>query len=223
MPDAFLLNSEDWGFGIFLIDEKSQRWYEQNLSKIREQQNFCEVLGQFIMMMKQVVYPATRIPLILKQCLSLNNENLVRTIESALLQAKSIFLPQEMQADFAKDVCSFFLAKTKKDAKDGNSSMAKFCAQIAINFMFDKENLEKGFAWVNEHAGKIFIEGDDTGVETTQEHRYSILKKVFACGFFTEEQRASLRDKVLGSDDSDKGKRVGKVCDEILPSAELKA
>lgn len=27
-PDAFLLNSEDWGFGVFLIDEKSQRWYE---------------------------------------------------------------------------------------------------------------------------------------------------------------------------------------------------
>lgn len=85
VPDAFLLNSEDWGFGVFLIDEKSQRWYEENMAKITHQQNFCEVLGQFIVMMKQVLYPATRIPKILNQCINLKNENLVRTIESALV------------------------------------------------------------------------------------------------------------------------------------------
>jgi len=220
-PDAFLLNSEDWAFGVFLIDEKSQRFYEENLSLVSNQQNFSEILSQFIIMMRQILYPATRIPKILHQCIDLKNENLIRAMQGALVAAKSVFLPQELQSDFAKDVCSFFLTKTKKEAKD-NISLARFCAQIAIDFMLDEENLKKGFGWVVEQSGKIVIDGEDTGVEMTKEHLYSVLKKVFASGFFTEEERTKISEKVLGDDASDKGQRVKKICEEILPKAELK-
>ena len=34
VPDAFLLNSDDWGFGHFELDAASIKVFEQNLYKI---------------------------------------------------------------------------------------------------------------------------------------------------------------------------------------------
>ena len=33
-PEALFLNSQDFGFGVFLIDDKSMKLFEQNLGKI---------------------------------------------------------------------------------------------------------------------------------------------------------------------------------------------
>ena len=34
MPSAMLLNSDDWGFGHFTIDDESMKVFEEKLSKI---------------------------------------------------------------------------------------------------------------------------------------------------------------------------------------------
>lgn len=34
VPSAILMNSEDYGFGVFIIDDKSRDFYEDNLGKI---------------------------------------------------------------------------------------------------------------------------------------------------------------------------------------------
>jgi hypothetical protein len=65
VPHAILMNSDDYGFGVFIIDEKSQRVYEQNLNKIPTELNKAVVISQFIVMMREIQYPATRFPKIL--------------------------------------------------------------------------------------------------------------------------------------------------------------
>ena len=59
------MNSNDHGFGVFVIDDKSIRFFEQNLAKIDNQLNKAVVIGQLLIMMRQILYPATRLPLVL--------------------------------------------------------------------------------------------------------------------------------------------------------------
>lgn len=67
MPEAIMVNSSDHGFGVFVIDDKSIRFFEENLEKIDNQLNKAVVIGQLLIMMRQILYPATRLPLILNQ------------------------------------------------------------------------------------------------------------------------------------------------------------
>jgi len=73
VPEAILMNSNDHGFGVFVIDDKSIRYYEQNLSTIKNQLNKAVVIGQLLIMMRQILYPATRLPLILNQMMEEQN------------------------------------------------------------------------------------------------------------------------------------------------------
>jgi predicted glutamine amidotransferase len=59
------MNSDDHGFGVFVIDDKSIRFFEQNLHIIESQLNKAVVIGQLLIMMREILYPATRLPLIL--------------------------------------------------------------------------------------------------------------------------------------------------------------
>lgn len=45
VPEAILMNSSDNGFGVFVIDEKSIRYFEQHLSKIEKQVDKAVVIG----------------------------------------------------------------------------------------------------------------------------------------------------------------------------------
>ena len=65
IPEAFLMNSNDHGFGVFIEDDKSIRYFEQNLNRIESQLNKAVVIGQLLIMIRQIQYPATRLPLIL--------------------------------------------------------------------------------------------------------------------------------------------------------------
>lgn len=65
VPHAILMNSNDYGFAVFIIDEKSLQAYEHSMSKINHQMNKSVLLNQLIIMMKELHYPATRLPKIL--------------------------------------------------------------------------------------------------------------------------------------------------------------
>ena len=52
VPEAILMNSNDYGFGVFVIDDKSIRYYEENLSTIENQLNKAVVIGQLLIMMR---------------------------------------------------------------------------------------------------------------------------------------------------------------------------
>lgn len=95
VPEAILMNSNDHGFAMFVIDDKSVRYYEQNLSKIENQLNKAVVIGQLLIMMRQILYPATRLPLILNQMMDEQNQNLINAVYMALVSAQSVFLPPE--------------------------------------------------------------------------------------------------------------------------------
>jgi len=40
-----LLNSNDWGFGYFTLDDRSMKFFEQNLAKIENKLNKATVIG----------------------------------------------------------------------------------------------------------------------------------------------------------------------------------
>jgi len=82
-----LLNSNDWGFGYFVLDDKSIKFFEQNLSKIENKLNKTTIIGQLILMMRQIAYPATRLPILLKQMAEEKNQNLINTVFGALFTA----------------------------------------------------------------------------------------------------------------------------------------
>lgn len=95
VPHAILMNSSDYGFGVFVIDEKSIKVYEQHLDKVPDQLNKAVVIGQFIVMMREILYPATSFPRILTQMYDEKNQNLINTVFTALWAAKTTFLPAD--------------------------------------------------------------------------------------------------------------------------------
>ena len=89
------MNSNDHGYGVFVIDDKSIRFYEENLSKIENQLNKAVVIGQLLIMMRQILYPATRLPLVLNQMMDESNQNLINAVYMALVSAQTMYLPPE--------------------------------------------------------------------------------------------------------------------------------
>jgi len=140
VPEAILMNSNDYGFGVFVIDDKSIRYYEENLSKIESQLNKAVVISQLLIMMRQILYPATRLPLILTQMLDEQNQNLINAVYMALVSAQSVFLPPENVQKFNKEVADFFVHKALREKSD--KKLQIFCLDKAFGFMYDQENLD---------------------------------------------------------------------------------
>jgi predicted glutamine amidotransferase len=46
------MNSNDHGFGVFIIDDKSIRFFEENLTKLDNQLNKAVVISQLLIMLR---------------------------------------------------------------------------------------------------------------------------------------------------------------------------
>lgn len=73
VPVASLLNSDDWGFGHFILDQASTAVFEKDLSKVQSQIDRAVIIGQITAMMRQVEYPATRLPVVIEQLINESN------------------------------------------------------------------------------------------------------------------------------------------------------
>lgn len=179
---AVLLNADDWGFGYFELDDQSVKVLEQCLARVDNKLDRAVVIGQIIAMMKQIAYPATRLPQVMNQLLGESNQNLINSLFGAFLEAQRIYLPPETVPKFNKETCAFFLKKAKQD-KD-NKSLAQFCIDKALAFASEKEHLEQVAAWCN--LNKIMIDNEVLEiVPLTSDHKYKILQSYYASTHFT--------------------------------------
>ena len=86
-------------------------------------------------MMRQILYPATRLPLILNQMLDEQNQNLINAVYMALVSAQSVFLPPENVQKFNKEVADFFVNKAMREKSE--KKLQVFCLDKAFGFMYD--------------------------------------------------------------------------------------
>ena len=54
VPAAVLLNSDDWGFGHFTMDDTAMKVFEERLGKMQSKIDRAVVIGQLITMMRQI-------------------------------------------------------------------------------------------------------------------------------------------------------------------------
>jgi len=94
---------------VFLVDSISSQYYEDHLDKVPSQLNKAVVISQLIIMMREILYPATRFPKILHHMMEEKNQNLINTVFVALYAARTTFLPAELEPEFSKNVAKFFL------------------------------------------------------------------------------------------------------------------
>lgn len=73
VPAAVLLNSDDWGFGHFTMEDTTIKVFEEKLGKMQSKIDRAVVIGQLITMMRQIQYPATRMPQVMNQLLEEQN------------------------------------------------------------------------------------------------------------------------------------------------------
>ena len=57
-PAAVILNSDDQGFGHFVLDNSSIKVLENNLANLESKIDRAVVISQLVCMMRQVEYPA---------------------------------------------------------------------------------------------------------------------------------------------------------------------
>ena len=115
VPLAILTNSDDYGFGLFTIDAKSAAFFEEHLPLVPSQLNRVVVISQVIVMMREVMYAATRFPRILNQMIDEKNQNLINTAYTALALAVNSYIPIASNDAFCKAVADFSLRKAKKE------------------------------------------------------------------------------------------------------------
>ena len=54
VPAGVLLNSDDWGFGHFTMDDNTMKVFEEKLGKMQSKIDRAVVIGQLITMMRQI-------------------------------------------------------------------------------------------------------------------------------------------------------------------------
>jgi hypothetical protein len=139
LPAAFLLNSGDWGFGYFELDMPSVKVFEENLSRVQDSLDRAVIISNVIAMMRLLVYPATRMPIVMNQLMGESNQNLINALFAAFLLAQQVYLPPETLPRFNKEVAQFFFRKTRQDK--GDERLQIFCLEKAIQFVMDKNHL----------------------------------------------------------------------------------
>ena len=218
-PTAILVNSDDWGFGHFVLDDGSIKVFEEKLSKVQNKIDRAVVIGQLICMMRQIEYPATRFPTVMYQLMEEKNQNLINALFGAFNLAMNSYLPIETVPKFKKETAAFFLKKAKRDSD--NQDLQRFCIDKAITFISQKDNLKVAADWIL--SGKVLVEGEELQCELTQKQKYDIVKGYWASRDFTLDEKKAVRAKVFEKDESDAGLNVQKVLDYSLPDATLKA
>ena len=98
-----LLNSDDWGFGHFTMEDSAIKVFEDKLGNMQSKIDRAVVIGQLITMMRQIQYPATRMPLIMNQLLDETNQNLINALFGAFTMAQNTYLPPETVPRFNKE------------------------------------------------------------------------------------------------------------------------
>jgi hypothetical protein len=139
LPAAILLNVDDSGFGFFEIDLPSIKVFEESLSKVSDPLDRSVVISNVIAMMRQLSYPATRMPIIMHQLLKEDNINLISAMTSAFHLAQTVFLPHETKQRFNKEIAQFFFKKVRADR--GKRELQLFCIEKALPFVTEKEHL----------------------------------------------------------------------------------
>ena len=218
VPAAVLLNSDDWGFGHFTMDDSSIKVFEERLGKMQSKIDRAVVIGQIITMMRQIQYPATRMPLIMNQLLDEQNQNLINALFGAFTMAQNTYLPPETVPRFNKETAQFFLKKAKKDKE--NNALVQFCIDKALSFTTAEEHLRQISSWVLND--KVVIEDEEISVELSANQKYAICKQYWAHSAFSMDEKKALRDKALAGDASDNAGNVKKVLDYSLPDAAIK-
>ena len=217
-PAAILLNTGDWGFGHFVIDDESLKVFEEKMSKIENALDRNVVMGQLISMMRMGEYAATRFHKIRSQYTDEKNQNLITALHQACSLAAKSYLPPDEVPKFEKETGEFFLKKAKK-ASD-NKDLQNFCLEKAIEFMNDKDGLTAAADWILKES--ISVEDTKLGCTLTPAQKYTIVKKYWACTEFSKEQKDELRKKCFDKDDSEPGMTAQKVLDYSLPDKDLK-
>jgi hypothetical protein len=81
---AVLLNSDDWGYGYFKIDEPSLLVFEDNFSSIESDLNRCVILSQVFSMVHQGDYPAQRLLRFLEPLRTEKNYHILESFANVL-------------------------------------------------------------------------------------------------------------------------------------------
>jgi len=93
--DAILLNCDDWGFGHFILDDNSMKVFENSLGNVESNIDRAVIIGQVSAMMKQIEFPANRLPKILQQLMKEQNQNLINAVVQSMLVAQNSYLPDD--------------------------------------------------------------------------------------------------------------------------------
>lgn len=87
--------------------------------------------------------------------------------------------------------------------------------------MVDDDNLKLAAQWLRD--GKVTINGIELKSSLKPDHKYAIIKLIYSSRGFTDKEKNELRTITFEGDATDKAHSVQKMCDNSLPSAELKA
>ena len=98
------------------MEDTAIKVFEDKLGNMQSKIDRAVVIGQLITMMRQIQYPATRMPLIMNQLLEETNQNLINALFGAFTMAQNTYLPPETVPRFNKETAQFFLKKAKKDS-----------------------------------------------------------------------------------------------------------
>ena len=180
LPKAYLLNYNDWGYGKFMIDEKSLEAFTEGLSKIEYSLSRKMIYNTIFTMTRDAKLPGHKFTTTVRsQIASETNQDIMNDILfRSTHMILSYYVPIEYsELEFQKMV-DFILYEILPQSTDGE--LKQILLSTIIGFSMTEEHKLMLKSWLENDKVAYDIKGKVTEIEDitiTPENKYAILKK----------------------------------------------
>ena len=204
-PDAYLLNYEDWGYGMFLLDERSLNAFKDGLLYIQDSLTRKLIYNALYFMARDAKLPAnTFAQIIKKQIIHESNQDIV---EDQIRFNTHIILKNYVADDYIvkewSEMFNFLLYEYIPIA--ANEQLKEIILTAIISLACTEDHFQLMKKWLE--ANEIFFYKEGIKIEIidliiSPENKYSILKKISSSREMDQQEIKAFYESQLENDEN---------------------
>ena len=202
-PKAYLVNYGDWGYGKFLIDERSLEAFKEGLQHVQDNLSRKLIHNTIYIMVRDAKMSADMfIKIIMNQIINESNQEIVQDqVFYNMMVTLQFYVPSTHREKEKEKVFNFLMNEFMPKAVNGELKQIILSAAIAISCNEEQYALMK--QWLVD--GKITSSNDNTEIEDvsiTPENKYAILRKIATSTKMNQKDIKEFYTSQLENDDN---------------------
>jgi aminopeptidase N len=204
-PHAFYINYKGWGYGEFLIDDRSLQAFKEGLSKIEDDLTREFIYTTILKMVTEARAPAhVFLEIFRNHIINETNINVISSTLGSLCSILSSYVPSKFFEEESDKIYNFLLKQYLPQAKDAEVKQHVISAIISCS----QNDVQKLFlkAWLENKKPFIIIDGKKQEIDAniTVSNKHTILRKLSTSLKLNDQGFQEFAEKQLAEDTKDK-------------------